>query len=71
MANQDLKTLRLLTAAARAHGEISEPDHEVGDLQEILTSCWKRLSHEERGGVIDDCQHILAWLNTEAGKRLR
>ncbi len=40
-----------LCAAARAHGEASEPDHEVGDLLGVLASCWERLSESQRRQV--------------------
>lgn len=41
----------LLIDAARAHGEQSEPDHEIGDLQEILLSCWEVMTPEQRSRV--------------------
>lgn len=45
------KMLLRLFAAAKAHGEESESDHEIGDLQGILYSCWARLSHDARREV--------------------
>lgn len=42
------RSLQALLDAARAHGLKSEPDHEVGDLQDILRSCWARLSPTQR-----------------------
>lgn len=33
-----------LLDAARRHGEEGEPEHEVGDLEEVVLACWKRLS---------------------------
>jgi hypothetical protein len=38
---------RLLEAAA-AHRRQSDPEYEVGDLQEILRSCWWLLSRRDR-----------------------
>ncbi len=35
-------------AAAKAHGQISEPDHEVGDLQDVLRACWGIMTPEQR-----------------------
>ena len=46
-------TLEMLLAAARRHGLESDPDHEVGDLQDLLRSCWDRLSPEARAEVFD------------------
>lgn len=52
-----------LLSAARAHGDESEPAHEVGDLQEILRSSWKRLTPEQRQEVYAEHQDIVAdWL---------
>lgn len=41
---------RLLIAASR-HGAKSDPDHEVGDLQDILRSCWNKLTSEQQASV--------------------
>jgi hypothetical protein len=41
-----------LIDAARAHGELSEPDHEVGDLQEILRVCWQQLNVFQQTAVL-------------------
>lgn len=38
-----------LLEAAEAHGENSEPDHEVGDLREMLQDAWKLMTEEQRG----------------------
>lgn len=35
-------------SAAKQHGEDSDPDHEVGDLQDMLRSAWELLSEEQR-----------------------
>jgi len=45
--------LEKLMAAARRHGLESDPDHEVGDLQDVLRSCWDRLSPAAREEVFD------------------
>lgn len=57
-----------LLACAEQHGRLSEPDHEVGDLQEIIFSCWKRLSPELQRQVYDENKHLIRdWLHVEAG----
>ncbi|TES73098.1 hypothetical protein E2P84_22325 [Burkholderia cepacia] len=38
----------LCIRAAKEHGENSEPDHEVGDLQDYLRDMWKLLTPEQR-----------------------
>ena len=43
--------LTRLLAAAEAHALESGTDHEVGDLQGILRSCWKRLTPEQQHDV--------------------
>jgi len=45
--------LEQLVAASAAHGRESEPDHEVGDLQQILRSAWRRLTRAQRRRVHD------------------
>lgn len=54
-----MNMLEKLLAAAKTHGEQSEPDHEVGDLQALLASCWERLTpaaqqeiYEEHGEMV-------------------
>lgn len=58
--------LNQLLAAAEAHGAESEPDHEVGDLQQVLYSCWKRLTPEQQLEVFDEHKDMVAaWLEGE------
>ncbi len=44
----------LLVEAARLHGENSEPDHEVGDLQDFFLACWYVMSPEQRALALTD-----------------
>jgi hypothetical protein len=44
----------LLMEAARLHGENSEPDHEVGDLQDLFFACWRVMSPVQRALVLSD-----------------
>ena len=44
----------LLIEAARFHGENSEPDHEVGDLQDLFLACWPVMSPEQRALALSD-----------------
>lgn len=41
-------SLEELFASARQHGEESDPEHEVGDLQQLVGLCWERLSPAQR-----------------------
>lgn len=43
--------LEKLIEAARQHGLKSDPDHEVGDLQDILRTCWKYLKPVDQMAV--------------------
>ncbi len=43
-----------LIECAATHGENSEPDHEVGDLQDLLVSCWSVMSPEQRGLALSE-----------------
>ena len=40
--------LQLILQAAAAHGESSEPDHEVGDLQQALRAAWDLMDAAQR-----------------------
>jgi hypothetical protein len=55
-----------LLAAAEAHGRESEADHEVGDLQDLLRSCWKRLPIASQEDVYREHADLLAWLERHA-----
>jgi hypothetical protein len=50
-APDSVVTLRLLEAIeafAQQHGRDSEPEHEVGDLQELASIVWAMLTPEQR-----------------------
>jgi len=56
-----------LLDAAEAHGKESEPDHEVGDLRDILHSCWQQLSSDQRRAVFDSHSDLVAeWLDGDS-----
>ena len=44
----------LLIQAATLRGENSEPDHEVGDLQDLFLACWHVMSPEQRALALSD-----------------
>lgn len=46
--------VELLIEAAEQHGQDSEPDHEVGDLQTYLRAAWKVLTPEQKLEVLQD-----------------
>jgi hypothetical protein len=50
--------------AAQAHGEESEPDHEVGDLQDTLRLAWAKLSLEAQLDVHKELANgtIYTWM---------
>ena len=43
-----------LMAKAKQHGEDSEPDHEVGDLQDLLRLLWRHANPHCRRYFLDD-----------------
>jgi hypothetical protein len=49
-----------LIAAAKKHGENSNPDHEVGDLQDILRSCFEVMTPEQRKQVFETHSELVA-----------
>ena len=44
----------LLIQAATLHGENSERDHEVGDLQDLFFACWHVMTPEQRALALSD-----------------
>lgn len=46
--------LELILSAAKAHGENSEPDHEVGDLQAALRCAWGLMTPGQRAALLRD-----------------
>ena len=59
--------LRDILQAAAQHGNESEPDREVGDLQEALALAWDRLSRKARREVYKEVANgpISTWLEME------
>lgn len=43
-----------LIKAAEAHGQDSDPDHEVGDLQDILRTCFIVMEDKQAQEVLDE-----------------
>lgn len=43
-------------AAAKTHGEDSDPDHEVGDLQEYLRAAFRIMTPEQHAAFAADDQ---------------
>jgi hypothetical protein len=41
-----------LIEAAKRHGAESDPDHEVGDLQDFLRAIWKQLTPAQRAAAL-------------------
>lgn len=40
--------IETLIEAAERHGAESDPDHEIGDLQDLLRAAWELMSQEQR-----------------------
>jgi hypothetical protein len=59
--NTSLEFASFLLDAARLHGEDSEPDHEVGDLQTFFLACWSVMSPDQRALALanSDIQNVL------------
>lgn len=38
--------------AAQTHGEDSDPDHEVGDLQDLLREAWRHMTAAQRASFV-------------------
>ena len=47
--------------AAEAHGRDSEPEHEVGDLQDAVIAAWGIMSVEQRTKLLDELEGQAHW----------
>jgi hypothetical protein len=52
---------RILTAATK-HGD-TDPDMEIGDLQQLARDLWKILTPEQRKAFFDRTENIIDWVN--------
>jgi len=50
----DVGLVEDLIGFAEKHGEDSEPDHEVGDLQDLLRAAWRLMTPEQRREMLID-----------------
>lgn len=53
--------LQSLLDGAQRHGQESEPDHEIGDLQQLLIACWDELPRAARRKIAADFAHLKDW----------
>lgn len=53
-ATEPLLSVDNIMAAASAHAESGEPDHEVGDLQSVLRAAWELMTLKQRQQL---CEH--------------
>jgi hypothetical protein len=47
--------------AARAHGSVEDPEHEISDLQDLLRVAWGLMSESQREAFVesDEAQMVL------------
>ena len=55
------KAIRRLLDAAKTHGLHEDPEHEVGDLQDLLLAAWGLMSPEQRASLLasDEARAVL------------
>lgn len=46
----------LIIRACEMHGSISEPDHEVGDLQDALRVAFNHMTPEQQAAVVTELE---------------
>jgi hypothetical protein len=51
MAKPNVKAILL---AAERHGDVGDPDHEIGDLQDALLIAWKTMNAEQKKQAWDE-----------------
>jgi hypothetical protein len=52
---------RIITGALN-HGLAEEPEHETGDLVQVLRSCWSKLTPGQRQEVLAENHDVLGWV---------
>lgn len=50
---QDPRLLETIIAAADQHGQDSEPEHQVGDLEDVARAMWKMLTPSQKVGLLN------------------
>lgn len=50
-ADRTVKLVEEILGSAAQHGSDSEPEHEIGDLQDALRAAWTKLSPQDRQEV--------------------
>lgn len=48
-----------LFMAAKKHGEESEPEMEITDLQDLVNLCWNKLNETQRREVYEESSELL------------
>jgi len=48
-----------LIDAARVHGEQSEAEHELGDLQTILRACWEIMDSGQKRELVEEFEELV------------
>ncbi len=62
---QTERNLDLVLDAAMQHGLDSEPDHEVGDLQQAFELSFRRLSDQDQLQVIEQLKTEYDWMGLD------
>jgi len=58
----NMRKLQDILDAAERHGRESDPDHEVGDLQDMLRDAWKMLSKTQRSKLLlEAAEQLDSW----------
>jgi hypothetical protein len=50
-----------LINSANNHGRESDPDHEIGDLQDVVALAWRIMSQKQRSQLLVDCEELANW----------
>jgi hypothetical protein len=57
-----VETAEDLIKAAKQHGLQSEPEHEVGDLQEMVRASWRLMTNNQREDLLEVFADLKEWL---------
>lgn len=59
----DREVLEVMLQAARLHGDTSEADHEIGDLQELVSACWMAMTRSQRRLALAGPLGLKEWIH--------
>lgn len=53
MTGESLRSIEDIISAAETHGSFEDPDHETGDLQNVLRAAWALMTIDQKKALVE------------------